>query len=238
MTFYIAVHLKINYSVTYRAAHSFKLFFYELLQTNGIKWHLACSAQNTSRSLKAVKSFKINFCWKFRVLRVSAKLFLPLVFEVNGPTMQHNLSDGALVLLCSIIASFYCLLCASVCKKTQNKNVCAFVSGAEWPSIYLSRRCSDRLFRLFRLSHSVGSGLLLTIHAAQRCDESKISESTVGNFLQMEIVCPFLFRFPPRFQQFTGTECLLQCQSLLWSQFFPLIHAVLSSVRNICLILL
>lgn len=99
MTFYSLVHPKINYSVSYKAACSFQLFAYDQLQTNGIKWHLACSAQSTSLSLKAVKSFKMNFSWKFSVLSVFLKWFLHLLLELNGPTTQHNLNDGTLVLL-------------------------------------------------------------------------------------------------------------------------------------------
>lgn len=141
MTFYSAVHPKINYSVTHKASYSFKLFCYELLPTNGIKWHLACSAQST---LKAVRSFKINFCWKFRVLSVFLKWFLPWLFELNGPTTQHNLNDGALVLLLrtQLMLPFIVLcVCARVCvracaRRQKTKMFFFFVSG--WMTIYLS----------------------------------------------------------------------------------------------------
>lgn len=170
MTFYNAVDPNNNYSVTYKAAYAFKLFCYELLQTNGIKWHLACSAQSTARSLKAVKSFRINFCRKFRVLSVFLKWFLPLLFELNGPTTQHNLNDAAVVLL----------------QRTQL--ILPFIVSCVWA--YAGRHKIKMFVRLYRglsghrsispllsdFSHIAGSAFPLTIHAttAQRRDESKV----------------------------------------------------------------
>lgn len=202
MTFYSAVHPRINYSVTYEATHSFKLFCYELLQTNGIKWHLACSAQSTRWSLKAVKSFRINFCWKFRVLSVSLKWLLPLLFELNGPTMQHNLYDGALVLLqrAQLMLPFIVSCVCGRVQKTQNKNVCFSLLG--WMATYLSLPSiqTPTVYSGFSdFSHSVGSGFPLPIHAttAQRCDESKIPKSTVSNFLQTALYCCLELRTLP-----------------------------------------
>lgn len=160
MAFYSQVHPK---SIT--LLHSIRR-----LQTNGIKRHLACSAQSTSLSLKAVKSFRINFCWKFSVLSVFFKWFLPLLLELNGPTMQHNLSDGTLVLLqhSQLMFLFYCwCVCACVCQQTQHKNVFSCLSGVQWPSThpFCSIQTLTLLFTLFRLvtQYETRSNLQLTI---------------------------------------------------------------------------
>lgn len=178
MTFYSLLHPKINYSVSYKAAHSFQLFGHEQLQTNGIKRHLACSAQSTSLSLKAVKSFRMNFSWKFSVLSVFLKWFLPLLLELNGPTTQHNLNDGTLLQHSQLMFLFYCW-CACVRQKTQHKNVFFLFIRGPMAIFHLFRsiQTPTSLFKLFRLvtQYETRSDFC-TIYTstAQTCDEWKV----------------------------------------------------------------
>lgn len=81
----------------------------------------------------------MSFSWKFSV-SVFLKWFLPLLLELNGPTTQHNLSDGTLVLLqhSQLMFLFYCW-CVCVRQKTQHNFVPLFIRGqmAIFPSLLL-----------------------------------------------------------------------------------------------------
>lgn len=161
---------------------------------------LTCSAQSTSQALKAVKGFRINFCWKFRVLSVSLKLFLPLLFELNGPTRQHNLNAGALVLLqrAQLMLPFIVLCVCVGVLKTQNKNICSFLWGAEWPSIYRSPSIQTRTIYLgfSDFSHSARSGFKLAIH--KDVMRARFLNSTVSNILQTALSVPWNWGLPDK----------------------------------------
>ena len=93
----------------------------------------------------------------------------------------------------------------------------------------------------------------LTVHAttAERCDEAKIPESTVSNFLQMALFCslelkplpdkmtslPLIVGILQKLGVSCGSATVLQCQESAVEPINSFIRIVPSSLIRICFIL-
>lgn len=159
----------------------------------------------------------MNFSWKFSVLSVFLKWFLPLLLELNGPTTQHNLNDGTLVLLqhSQLMFPFYCW-CECVRQKTQHKNVFSFLSGVQWPSLHLfcSIQTPTFLFKLFRLD-KVRLNHLYLYSTKMWWDEGSLKCNSP--FPLSVLIFGWQDGRLPLFLQFYGNKVSLSDQLWFWS---------------------